>query len=207
MLGRGPQILANRGDLDPNCGKVRQSLFDFVATLPQSHHQAGLGGEARCTATSQDGQTPKIASRRAYRVLKAGHGLDVVIQDIGPGIQNELEGSHITLDVTDQDFNLRVRLALANGANGLGNRAGATIFKVVTSNTRDDGVGKIQSDHGLSHTGRFGGVERHWLTGVDETETTGSSAPLTIYHEGGCAVLPALEDIRAARLFAHGHQS
>src|SRR5580698_6564407 len=44
------------------------------------------------------------------------------------------------------------------------------------------------------------------MAGVYLAETAGPRAALAVDHEGGGAVGPALVDVRAARLFAHGDE-
>ena len=44
------------------------------------------------------------------------------------------------------------------------------------------------------------------VAGVDQAEAAGPGAPLAVEHEGGGAVGPAVEDVGAAGLLAHGDQ-
>ena len=53
---------------------------------------------------------------------------------------------------------------------------------------------------------RLSGVERGWLSGVDLAEVAAAGALVATDEEGGFAVFPALEDVGAAGLLAHGVQ-
>ena len=53
---------------------------------------------------------------------------------------------------------------------------------------------------------RLFGIERERVAGVDLTKPTRSRAPGPVDHEGGGPVGPALVDVRAACLLAHGDQ-
>src|SRR3981081_4946319 len=50
---------------------------------------------------------------------------------------------------------------------------------------------------------RFRSIERPGHAGLDVAERAGPGAGVTHDHEGGVLLVPALADIRTARLFAH----
>ncbi len=50
---------------------------------------------------------------------------------------------------------------------------------------------------------RFGRVDRLGFAGIDEAETTGTGTALPEQHERRSAFVPAFEDVRTSRLFAH----
>ena len=84
---------------------------------------------------------------------------------------------------------------------------GAAVVEVVAGDARDRGVAQSHLTDGVRDAARFVRVEVCRLAGVDLAEVTASGALLAADEERGLAVLPALEDVGAAGLFAHGVQS
>ena len=89
----------------------------------------------------------------------------------------------------------------------LGVQPGATVGQVVAGDAGDGRVAQLHLLHRLRHPARLVAVERLRLAGVDLAEVAASGALVAADEEGRLAVLPALEDVGAAGLLAHGVQS
>src|SRR5699024_10775697 len=79
--------------------------------------------------------------------------------------------------------------------------------QVVAGHAGDGGVLKTHLADGLRHAARLVAVQGSGLTGLNLAEVATAGAGIAADEEGGLAVLPALVDIRAASLLAHGVQA
>ena len=84
---------------------------------------------------------------------------------------------------------------------------GAAVGQVVPRHAGDHGVPEPHPLHRLRHPVRLVGRQRQRVPRVHLAEAACSRAPLAVDHEGRGAVGPALVDVRAARLLAHGDQA
>src|SRR5699024_9599541 len=80
---------------------------------------------------------------------------------------------------------------------------GAAVGQVVARDTRDGRVPQAHLAHGVRDAPGLVRVEVGRLAGVDLAEVTAAGALLTADEERRLTVLPALEDVGAARLLAH----
>ena len=88
--------------------------------------------------------------------------------------------------------------------DGLHERPRPPVADVVPVHRRDHRVIELQPGHRLTHVTGLIRIEGGRLQLLDGTEPAGTGAPITIDHEGGGAVGPALVDVGAAGFLAHG---
>src|SRR5271169_284177 len=81
------------------------------------------------------------------------------------------------------------------------------VGQVVTGDPGYRGVAQAHRRDRSGHPARLVGVQRRWLAGVDLAEVTAPGAPVAADQEGGLAVLPAFEDVRATGFLAHSVQA
>src|SRR5699024_4622190 len=91
-------------------------------------------------------------------------------------------------------------------AHGLGIEPRPAVLEIVAGHTRDRRVAQTHLTHRGAHTATLVRVEFGRLAGVDPTELAAADALLSGDEERGLPILPAFEDVRTARLFAHGVQ-
>ena len=87
-------------------------------------------------------------------------------------------------------------------AHGLGVEPGAAVGQVVAGDAGDGRVLQAHGPHGLGDAARLVLVEVGGLARVDLAEVAAARALVTADEERGLAVLPALEDVGTAGLFA-----
>src|SRR4051794_19134124 len=87
-------------------------------------------------------------------------------------------------------------------SHGLGVEPRAFVVQVVSRDAGHRRVAQAHRAHGLRNAPRLVAVEWFGLAGVDLAEVTSSGARVAADEEGRLAVLPALEDVRAAGFFA-----
>ena len=93
-------------------------------------------------------------------------------------------------------------LSGVDDAHRLGVQPGAAVGQVVARDTGDGGVLQAHLLHALGDPARLVAVERLRLAGVDLAEVAAAGALVAADEERRLAVLPALEDVRAAGLLA-----
>ena len=79
---------------------------------------------------------------------------------------------------------------------------GAAIGEIVAIDRGDHDMGEPEFEGGFRDVFRFRGIERAGHAGLDVAEGAGAGAGVAHDHEGGVLLVPALADIRAARLLA-----
>ena len=95
-----------------------------------------------------------------------------------------------------------VRAARADGADGLREMLGAAVGEIVAVDRGDDHMCKPELEGGLRDVFRLVGIERARHARLDVAERAGPGAGVAHDHEGGVLLVPALADVRAARLLA-----
>ena len=96
---------------------------------------------------------------------------------------------------------------VADGADGLREMLGAAVGEIVAIDGGDDDMGKPELEGRFRDIVGLGGVERAGHAGLDVAEGAGPRAGVAHDHEGGVLLVPALADVRAARLLAHGDEA
>ena len=97
--------------------------------------------------------------------------------------------------------------AVPDGPDGLRHGARAPVGQVVAGDAGHHGVAEPHPLDRVGHPLGLVGRQGQRMAGVDLAEAAGPGAALAVDHEGGGAVGPALVDVRAARLLAHGDQA
>ena len=200
------EVLADRRDRHARGRQVRERRDHLVFRLPQPDHEPRLHDEPRICSAREHREAPRIARRGSHRPLQARNRLDVVVQDVGPCVEDEPERGVISPAVRDQDLHGRARAAAPNGFDGRCDGTCTAVGEVVTRHTGDHRMGEPHPLDGLRDSFRLCGVERQRVPRVDQAEPARAGAASTVHHEGCRPVGPALEDVRTARLLADGDE-
>ncbi len=147
-----------------------------------------------------------VAGRGPHRPLQPGHRLDVVVEDVGAGREDEVERVGIPLAVRDEGLDGGPGPVPPDRLDRRRDGAGAAVGKVVTRDAGHHGVREPHAGHGLPNPLGLVGVEREGVARVHLAEAAGPRAARAVDHEGRGAVGPALVDVRAAGLLAHRHE-
>ena len=116
----------------------------------------------------------------------------------------DVERGGVALAVGDQHLDVVRGSAARMAAIGRGEVRGTAVGQVVAGHARDHRVLEAERDHRVGDPGRLVDFGRQRVAGVDEAEPAGPGAALAQHHERGGAVGPALVDVGAAGLLAHG---
>ena len=148
----------------------------------------------------------EIAGAGPHRQVIGRHRFQVVVEHVGLGRYHDFQRTLLAQEVRCQDFNRRVRVLGADGANDIGEVLRPAIGKVVAVDRGDDDMAEAHLLDRMGDAGRLTRVECRRNAGGDVTEGAGTRADLAHDHEGGVLLVPALADIGAAGLLAHRHQ-
>ena len=191
----------------PTPRRSASAATHLVVGLAHADDERRLGGQPGRLGPGQHRQAAGVRRRRTHGPLQAGDRLEVVVQHVGPGGEDRRRARRGRPCSRGSAPRPRARACGAGWrAIGRGERAGAAVGEVVAGDRGDHRVAQAHALHGLGHPLGLVGVERHGVAGVDQAEPAGPGAALAVDHERGGAVGPALGDVRAARLLAHGDQ-
>ena len=191
----------------PALVEVPQRLADLLTGLAHAEDQVGLGHQAEVACLGQHVERAVVAERRPDPLEDARHGLDVVGQHLRPGLEHLAEQLGLAVEVRDEVLHPGVGVELVDRPHRLGVQPGAAVREVVAGDAGDGGVAEPHLLHRLRDPPRLVPVQRVRLAGVDLAEVAAPRALVAADQERRLPVLPALEDVGAAGLLAHGVQA
>src|SRR5262245_43799590 len=139
--------------------------------------------------------------------IKRGHRLKIMIEHVGLGCDHDLEGALLAQKIWGKNFDASLRATHADGTNGAREMPRSTIYEIVAIDRGDDNVGQAKLRGRICDTGWFIVIKRNRKPGFHVAESASARAGVSHDHEGCVFPLPALADIRTARLLAHGVQT
>ncbi len=121
-------------------------------------------------------------------------------------VHHHLQGVPIGPEVGDQHLDGAAGLQAADLADGVGEDVRAAVGQLVAVHAGEHGVAQAHLPHRFRHPQRLLFVQRLGAPGLDVAEAAGAGAGVAHQQEGGRAAAPALAQVGAERLFAHGVQ-
>ena len=86
-----------------------------------------------------------VAAARARRAIQPRHGLDVVIEHVGPRVEHDAQRRFVALEIRDQHFDAGTRDARARLGDRPREVRGAAIRQVVAIDRGDDDVVELHA--------------------------------------------------------------
>ena len=163
---------------------------------------AGFNSLANC----EQPQRSLVARAGADDAIEARHGLGVVIEDFGAGVDDDANGFFAALEVGDENFDAAAGSLAADLFDDHGEGAGAAEEIVVAIDAGDDGVFEAKGGDSFSHAAGLVEVDGLGAAFGHGAESAAARAEIAEHHEGGGLVVPALADVGAVGAFAHGVQ-
>jgi hypothetical protein len=93
--------LAKGQDGHAGTAQVAQDLVDLVHRLAEAKHEPALGQGPSRTGVSEDCQGAFYAGLYAHLARQAGHGFEVVGEHVRLGVEHDVHGRGVPLEVTD----------------------------------------------------------------------------------------------------------
>ena len=152
-------------------------------------------------------QRPGVPGRRADRPLQPGDRLDVVVEHVGPDGEQQRQRRVVAPGVGDERLDPCRRAAVADRLDAGRHVRHAAVGEIVTRHHREHGVVEAHPIDRLGDARRFVGGRRERMPGVDEAEPARPGAAFAEHHERGRAVGPALRQVGAAGVLAHGDEA
>ncbi len=206
VVGGGLQILADGDDVHAGGAEVAEGLGNLVLLLAEAEHDAGFRHKAAALRVAQEVERAVVARGFADGALEPFDRFEVVVEDVGLGVEDGVEGFGLAAKIGDEDFDGGLGIAVADGANGGGPDAGATIEQVVAGDGGDDGVAETHFGDGIGDTGGFAEIEFGGAPGLHGAEGAGTRADVAQDHDGRGAAGPAFTHVGALGGLADGVQ-
>ena len=185
--------------------QVVHRLEDLVLGLAETQHQAGLGQPIRAVTLGVRQHTQRLLVARAgiaHRMGEPTHRLDVLREDLEPGVDHGLDVGRDALEIRDQGLDRGLRHQVLDGPHRGGEMRRAAVRQVVAVDGGQHDIAQTHQLHGARGVARLLGVEpAAWVAGVHRAETAGTGADLAHQHQRRGAGVPALADVRALGLF------
>src|SRR5271156_495135 len=208
MVSRGrAQVLGDGDDVASGSVQVAECRTHLLGRLAHPEDEVALGDQPEIPCRGEHVEAASVGEGRTNALEDPRHGLEVVGQHFGPGLEDLPKLVCVAVEVRDQQLDTGGRVELFDGAHGLRIQPGTAVGQVVARHTGDGGVPQAHRLHAFRDPARVVAVERRGLARVDLAEVAAAAAHLTADQEGGLAVLPALVDVGTAGFLAHGVQS
>jgi hypothetical protein len=202
----GPQVLAHRDDADADPGQIGEGGGDLRLGLAHAQHHAGLGDQPCIGRPGEHGEAAGVVGGGPGGPLEPGDRLDVVVEHVGAGVEDEVERLGVAFAIRDEHLDPTSRPGPTDRFDRRRKRPGAAVGQVVASHRGDDGKVEPHRDDRLGHPFGLAVIERAGATGIDQAEPAGAGTTLAVNHERGGPVGPALRQVGTACLLAHRHQ-
>src|SRR6202000_374818 len=202
MARRGAQVLGDGDDVAARGVQIGQGGAHLVGGFTEAEDEVALGDQSEVAGRGQHPQAALVGERGANPLEDPRNGLDVVRQHFWARFEHLRKPGRLAGEVGDQQFDAGRRVEIFDSAHGLGVQPGAAVGQVVAGYAGDGGIPQAHRSHALRDPPGLVAVQFSGFSGVDLAEVAAPAALRAADQEGGFAVFPALEDIRAAGLFA-----
>ena len=156
---------------------------------------------------SRVGQQPEravVAPARPGQAVEPLGGLEIVVEDVRPGVHHDPERRFRALEVGDEHLDRGLRQPSPDLGDAAGERLGAAVGQVVAVHRGDDHVLQSHPVHRLGQSYRLERVEGRRSAVGDRAVGAVPGADVAQDHESGGLVLPAFADVGTAGLLADG---
>ena len=147
-----------------------------------------------------------VAAAGLGDAVEAGDGFDVVVEDLGAGVDDELAGSFDALEVGGEDFDLAaggLAADLQAAVRAMRRPGGAEVVGGAVDAGEDGGAAAELGD-GVGDAGGVGVVDGLGAALGHGAEAAAAGAQIAEHHEGGGFTVPALADVGALGGLADG---
>src|SRR6266545_568411 len=185
--------------------QIAHGVEDLAALLAQAQDDPGLGDERRrgTAGPPEELERALVAAAVSRDLVEPRHRLDIVVEDIRPGLDHGRQRGAIALEIGDQQLHPAADGVPADGPHGGGEVRGAAVGEVVAVHGCDHYVLEPELSHRAADTLRLLTILPHRLAVGHRTVPAVARAHVAQDHEGRGQVLPALADIGTMRFLAY----
>ena len=201
------QILAHGQEIDIGRTHVVHHLVHLEPFLAQAQHDPGLGEDRRIEPLHhlEQAQRGIIARAGADGRIEPGHGFQIVVVHIGPSRDDRLDRRFVLVaKIGGENLDRGARRGAAQRLDHLDELARSTVSQVVAVDRGDDDMLEPHCSRRIGDMLRFAGIDLARHAGLDVAEGAGAGADIAQDHHRRVLLGPALANIGAGRLFAHG---
>lgn len=202
-LGR-LEVLAEGENVAPHSPHISHHFDNLVRSFADPEHQSGFGNESPSLRPPQQLQRPLVLRLRANDLVHARHTFEVMIQDVGEGIEDDIKGKLFSLKIGNQYFDFRPGIQRPDLADGFGEDLRAAIVQLVAIHRRDH---RMAQTHKLDRPGNpygFAGVQFRRPAGFHCAESAAASTHIAQDHKRRRSMVPALAHVGTTCFFADG---
>ena len=128
----------------------------------------------------------------------------IVVEHIGTGIEDPLEGVVLAIKIGNENFDDDFRIESTNGFDGFAKVVRTAIRHIIAGDGGDDDMLESESLNALSYALRFIQLEGKGFSCIHRAKAAGTGAAVAGDHKSGCATAPALPAIWALGALADG---
>ncbi len=163
-----------------------QGRFQLVRALSQAEHQPGLDGHIGRTTPGpvEKFEGTVIDGPWSDLGIEALHRFQIMIEDVGAGIENGPQGGLIPPEIGDEDLDADPGSSDSQGADRLRKSPGAAIVQIVAGHGGHDDIIQGYLHGGLSDPVGFIGIRQRRLPLMHGTETAAAGAGVAKDQEG-----------------------
>ncbi|CAI7642649.1 unnamed protein product [Penicillium discolor] len=125
------EVLGDGDDVAAGIVEVLQRLDDLLRLLAHAEDEVRLRDESGVAGLRENVEGALIAERRSDALEDAGHGLHVVREHLGTGIEDLAEEGRVRVVLVGQQLHAGVRVQLVDLAHRLGVEPGPGVGEVV----------------------------------------------------------------------------
>ena len=151
----------------------------------------------------EQAQRVVVARPRPDRAIEPRHGLEIVVVDVGPGIDDLLERAGLAQEVRGQHLDRGLGRGRADAPDAGRELKGAAVGQVVAIDRGDHDVLETELAQRLGQMQGLLRIDAPGQPRLDVAEAAGAGAGVAQDHHRGVALGPALADVGAGRLLAH----
>ena len=168
--------------------------------MPDLVKTAGSSSLARCK------QAQRVVVARAWADLpvERRHGLEIVVEHVRPRRHHHVERAVLAQEVRRQHLDGRRRRLPIDGSNSRREMRSTSVGKIVAVDRRHHHMGEREIGDGPPNPRGLERIERAGTAGAHVAEGASPGAGVAEDHHGRVPLAPALADIRAGSLLAHG---
>jgi len=208
VLAAGLEILPNCKNVNTPTVHVPDNVVDLVEIFTEADHQARFGESVwvELPGVGESLFRPEIVALGLDIAEEARDGLDIVVEDLGIGLHDDVEGFDAAFEIGDQDFDSAFGGKLADVLDEHGEDGGAAVAAVIAVYGGDDSVLELHIADCFCGAEGFLPVDGWGAAVLDITEAAGAGADIAKDQESGGAAAPAFTHVRAHSFFADGVQ-